>query len=178
MTDHPQLQSKSNLSYRFDSIQFIPVRRLLVDNGERVHVGSRALTLLEALIEKAGVLVDKEELIAQVWPNTLVDDANLKAQIARLRRALKDGVQGRQFIINEPGRGYRFVAEVTRQEESSNEAPGHGAKHNLPVRHSSIVGRDELISRLVEQSATQRLVTITGTGGVGKSVKSLAILTP
>jgi predicted ATPase/DNA-binding winged helix-turn-helix (wHTH) protein len=167
--------SASNLSYCFDSLQFIPARRLLVDNGARVQVGARALAVLEALIEKAGELVKKEELIAEVWPNTFVDDANLKVNVARLRHALKDGVQGRRFIVNEPGRGYRFVADVTRQEVSASEELGRTAKHNLPIRRSSIIGRDEIISRLAEQSASQRLMTITGTGGIGKTTVAIAV---
>jgi predicted ATPase/DNA-binding winged helix-turn-helix (wHTH) protein len=173
MADIPHLSSASSLSYRFDSFQFIPVRRLLIDNGERVHVGARALAVLEALIEKAGELVKKEELLAEVWPNTFVDDANLKVNVARLRHALRDGTQGRRFIVNEPGRGYRFVADVVRQDVSANEA--HAAKHNLPTRRSSIVGRDEIISRLAEQSASQRLMTITGTGGIGKTTVAIAV---
>jgi predicted ATPase/DNA-binding winged helix-turn-helix (wHTH) protein len=175
MTGIPQTSSASSISYRFDSFQFVPARQLLLDNGEQVHIGARALAVLQALIEKAGVLVKKEELIAEVWPNTFVDDANLKVNVARLRRALRCGVQGRRFVVNEPGRGYRFVADVVRQEISANEASGHAARPNLPTRHSSIVGRDEVISRLAEQSASQRLMTITGTGGVGKTTVAIAV---
>jgi DNA-binding winged helix-turn-helix (wHTH) protein len=86
--------------------------RSLVESGELVPVGSRALEILIALLERPGELISNRELMAQVWPNTFVGPANLTVHISALRRTLRDGQNGGRFIINIPGRGYSFVAPV------------------------------------------------------------------
>jgi DNA-binding winged helix-turn-helix (wHTH) protein len=85
---------------------------LLLEGDTPVPVGSRALEILVALLERAGELVTKQELMDLVWPNIFVEPANLTVHISALRRALRDGREGNRFIINIPGRGYRFVASV------------------------------------------------------------------
>jgi len=64
------------------------------------------------LLEQPGKLVTKQELMARVWPNLFVEPANLTVHISALRRTLPDGRDGNRFIINIPGRGYRFVASI------------------------------------------------------------------
>jgi DNA-binding winged helix-turn-helix (wHTH) protein len=64
------------------------------------------------LLEQPGKLVTKQELMARVWPNLFVEPANLTVHISALRRALRDGRDGNRFIINIPGRAYRFVASI------------------------------------------------------------------
>ena len=66
----------------------LPNQRLLKE-GDQLFLGSRALDLLVALVERAGELVSKGELMARVWPDTLVEESNLKVQVAALRRALR-----------------------------------------------------------------------------------------
>ena len=65
-----------------------------------------------ALIERAGKLVEKEELFQKVWPDTIVEESNLSSNIALIRKALGDGMNGKRYIETVPKRGYRFVAEV------------------------------------------------------------------
>ena len=77
-----------------------------------MSLGSRALEILVALLERAGELVTKEELMNLVWPNVFVEPANLTVHISALRRVLRDGREGNRFIVNIPGRGYRFVASI------------------------------------------------------------------
>ncbi len=85
-------------------------------SGARVAIGSRALDVLEVLIQHAGDLVLKDEILKAVWPRTTVDDSNLTVQIAALRRALdNDGSEG-SVIQTVPGRGYRFVGSATANE--------------------------------------------------------------
>jgi DNA-binding winged helix-turn-helix (wHTH) protein len=96
----------------FGSFQLFPRQFLLLEDGKPIRIGSRALEMLIALLEKPGDLVSKEDLMARVWPNTFVDPANLTVQVACIRRALGDGRDGNRFLINIPGRGYRFVAPV------------------------------------------------------------------
>jgi DNA-binding winged helix-turn-helix (wHTH) protein len=71
------------------------------------------MEILIVLLERPSELVSKQELLARVWPNTVVEPENLKVQISALRRALRDGRDGNRFIINIPGRGYCFVAPAT-----------------------------------------------------------------
>jgi DNA-binding winged helix-turn-helix (wHTH) protein len=96
----------------FGSFRLLPRRRLLLSGDEPVRLGSRALDILIALVERAGELVSKDELLARVWPNTFVVQANLTVHVSALRRALRDGIGGNRYIINVPNRGYYFVAPV------------------------------------------------------------------
>jgi DNA-binding winged helix-turn-helix (wHTH) protein len=96
----------------FGPFRLLPTQFLLLEGDEPVSLGSRALEILVALLERAGELVTKEELMGLVWPNVFVEPANLTVHISALRRALRDGREGNRFIINIPGRGYRFVASV------------------------------------------------------------------
>jgi TolB-like protein len=85
----------------------------------RASLGSRALDVLRVLIERHGDLVAKDELMAAVWPNTVVEEANLTVQISTLRRVLDEGRSGPSCIQTTPGRGYRFLAAVTRLDRAS-----------------------------------------------------------
>jgi DNA-binding winged helix-turn-helix (wHTH) protein len=77
-------------------------------------MGSRALDILGVLVERAGELVSRAEIIAAIWPETAVEDSNLNVQIAALRRILDERRTERSCIQTIPGRGYRFTAPVTR----------------------------------------------------------------
>ena len=81
--------------------------------NEPVAIGSRALDILGVLIERAGAVVSKDEIIAAVWPATVVEDSNLTVQISALRRVLDRGRLNGSCIQTVPGRGYRFAAAVT-----------------------------------------------------------------
>jgi DNA-binding winged helix-turn-helix (wHTH) protein len=96
----------------FGPFRLLPAQFLLLEDDKPVPLGSRALQILVALLDRAGELVPKEELMHLVWPNVFVEPANLTVHISALRRALRDGREGNRFIINIPGRGYRFVASV------------------------------------------------------------------
>ena len=96
----------------FGPFRLLPAQFLLLEGDKPVPLGSRALQILVALLDRVGELVTKEELMGLVWPNVFVEPANLTVHISALRRALRDGREGNRFIINIPGRGYRFVASV------------------------------------------------------------------
>jgi DNA-binding winged helix-turn-helix (wHTH) protein len=97
----------------FGRFRLLPTHFLLLEGDEPVPLGSRALEILIVLVERAGELVSKQELMDRVWPNVFVGPANLTVHISALRRTLHDGRGGNRFIINIPGRGYKFVASVT-----------------------------------------------------------------
>jgi DNA-binding winged helix-turn-helix (wHTH) protein len=77
-------------------------------------LGSRALDILIALVERAGEVVKHRELISHAWRGLVVDSGNLRVQVTYLRRSLGDGEQGARYIANVPGQGYSFVAAVRR----------------------------------------------------------------
>lgn len=118
-----------------DIISFGPFRlfateRLLLKGDTAICIGSRAFDILIALVDRCGEQVSKEELMAWVWPNTFVEPANLTVHISALRRTLEDGCAGNRYIVNIPGRGYRFVAPVTFHDARSRpvaKSAGHSA---------------------------------------------------
>ena len=102
----------------FGPFLLLAEERLLLEGDRPVRLGSRAFDILVFLIERAGKVVGKEELIARVWPQTVVEEANLKIQISALRRALGDGQGGNRYIVTVVGRGYNFVAAIRIEEPS------------------------------------------------------------
>src|SRR3954471_13214167 len=100
----------------FGPYRLIAAQRLLLEGDTPVRLGSRAFDILAALVERAGEVIGKEELIARAWPETVVEEANLKIQVSALRRALGDGQGGHRFVVTVPGRGYYFVAPVNSEE--------------------------------------------------------------
>src|SRR6476660_8351477 len=100
----------------FGPYRLLAAQRLLLEGDKPVRLGGRAFDILTALVERAGEVVTKEALIARVWPQTFVEEANLKIQVSALRRALGDGQGGRRYIVTVPGRGYNFAAPVRLEE--------------------------------------------------------------
>jgi DNA-binding winged helix-turn-helix (wHTH) protein len=100
-----------------DSIAVGPYRlhasqRFLLEGGKPLRLGSRALDILIALLQRPGEVLSKQELIARVWSGMTVQEANLKVHVAALRRTLRDGQAGNRYISTVSGRGYCFVAPV------------------------------------------------------------------
>jgi DNA-binding winged helix-turn-helix (wHTH) protein len=98
--------------FSFGPFRLLSTQFLLLEGDRPVPVGSRALEILIALLERRGELVSRQELVARVWPNIFVEPINLRVHISALRRALRDGQNGTRFIINIRGRGYCFVSSV------------------------------------------------------------------
>ena len=125
--------------------------------------------MLIALVEHPGEVVSRDELMVRVWPNTHVDESNLKFQIGALRRTVGGG---NRYLLNVPGRGYSFVAPVARAGEAgiaAPEPPQAENAHNLPALLTRLIGRGDTITRLADQLLRQRVLTIVGAGGIGKT---------
>src|ERR1700686_2622160 len=90
----------------FGPFRLLAAQRLLLDSDGPVRLGSRVFDVLAALVERAGEVVGKEELIARAWPQAFVEEANLKIQVSALRRALGDGQGDSRYVITVAGRGY------------------------------------------------------------------------
>jgi TolB-like protein len=89
-------------------------QRELHKDGIAVPLGSRAFDLLAALVQRQGKVVTKDALLAEVWPDTVVEENNLQVQISALRRALGEGAESSRYLLTVPGRGYRFVCPIER----------------------------------------------------------------
>jgi predicted ATPase len=162
-------------AYRFDAFQLVPARELLLDGDKPVRIGSRALRILSVLVERAGELIGKNELIELVWPDTYVEEGNLKVHIAALRRILGDA-DGR-YIANIPGRGYRFIAEVARLEVSEDRSPiATRPSTYVPALLTRVIGREQAIEDIRNLLSEHRFVTITGAGGIGKTTVGIAVV--
>ena len=164
------------VGYAFGEFRFAPEARSLVLRGEPLRLGARALDTLRILVERAGTVVTTDELLARVWPDTTVEETNLRVQIGTLRKVLARGQQGLRAIETMP-RGYRFTLPVSRWEDEASDglSPAEHPQHNLPALLATTIGRAETIARLTDLLAEQRLVTIVGPGGVGKTTVAIAV---
>jgi len=127
---------------------------------------------------RAGEVVGKDELIARAWPRTFVEESNLKFQVSALRRALGDGQGDHRYVVTVPGRGYNFVAPVRIEEPSRPPLPPTitpARMHNLPLAVTRMVGRDDAVAAVVSRLSRERLVTIVGPGGIGKTTVAVAV---
>jgi predicted ATPase/DNA-binding winged helix-turn-helix (wHTH) protein len=164
----------------FGGFRLSPSTRALTRDGTPVHLGARALDILIALIGRAGEVVSKAELFAIVWPNLFIEESNLRVHIASLRKALGDSQSGPRFITSVSGRGYVFVAKAERI-SAGMEVAGTAQSTLSSRREGSsaslikIVGRDEIVAEIADQLPRSRFITITGTGGIGKTAVALAI---
>src|SRR6202521_2439547 len=148
--------------HRFGPFELQPDNRRLLKDGATISLRPRAFALLVALVDRAGQLVTKDELLDQVWPKMVVEEAALHVQVSALRKVL-----GADAITTVSGRGYQFTLPVTKGDGEANRASR--SKHNLPYQLTSFVGREQEIAQLVELVTAHRLVTLTGAGGAGKT---------
>ena len=162
--------------FAFGHFLLLPAQRTLLANGQPVRLGSRGLDILIALVERAGEVVSKEELMARVWPRTVVDEGGLRVHIAGLRKTLGEVRSGQRYIGNVPSRGYCFVAPVSRSEHASgvNAPAAAPAATQLPSLLTRLIGRDDTIAALVEMVPRRRFVSLVGPGGIGKTTVALA----
>ena len=106
------MSQQSECSYEFGSFRIDAVKRLLLRDGEPVALTSKSLDTLLVLVEHRGQVVNKEELMNKLWPDTAVEENNLTQQISVLRKTLGERAGEHRYVVTVPGRGYSFVAEV------------------------------------------------------------------
>ncbi|TWI49742.1 putative ATPase [Pseudoduganella flava] len=146
----------------FGPFRLLPLQRVLLEDGRPVKLGSRAFDILAALAERHGAIVPKHELIARVWPGTVVEESNLRVHVAALRRALRDSA-GRRMIGSVAGQGYALLPPVQWQAPAAPPLPDDAGAHA------------KLVQALAQHLPQRRLVTLTGPGGVGKSTAAQAV---
>ena len=166
----------SALGYAFGEFRFAPEERSLLLSEEPLRLGARAFDILRILVERAGTVVTTDELLTLVWPDVVVEETNLRVQIGALRKVLARGEQGLRAIETVP-RGYRFTLPVSRWVDEAGDilSSTEHVLHNLPALLATTVGRAETITLLADSLAEQRLVTIVGPGGVGKTTVAIAV---
>jgi DNA-binding winged helix-turn-helix (wHTH) protein len=98
--------------YEFGPFRIDTVKLLLLRDGEPVALKSKCFDLLLVLVEAGGQVLDKDELMRRVWPDTIVEESNITVYISTIRKALGENPQEHRYIVTVPGRGYSFVAEV------------------------------------------------------------------
>jgi len=155
----------------FGPYRLAPSHRTLLKDGRPVPLNGRAFDVLLALVDRAGEVVSNEELISRVWPSTVVEENNLRVHIGTLRKTLCDDQTGFRYIENVVGRGYSFVAAVTRPSDAM--AIPHQLA--LPQPPHGMVGRDRTLRHLTALVREHRCVTIVGPGGIGKTTVALAL---
>lgn len=106
--------------YQFGAFRLDAEKRVLHKEGNPLALTPKVLETLLVLVERHGRVVEKEELMQRLWPDSFVEEANLTQNISVLRKVLGESPNQHRYIVTVPGRGYRFVAEVTElgQEET------------------------------------------------------------
>jgi predicted ATPase/DNA-binding winged helix-turn-helix (wHTH) protein len=159
-------------SLQFGRFEVLPSERRLLVDGQAAAIGARAFDVLLALIERRDRVVAKNELFDIVWPHLIVEENNLQVQVHALRKLL-----GPDAIATIPGRGYRFTVPVAGDAAPAAAAPPAARAAGLPAAPSSnlpeqlpaLYGREPDLQALQELIAAHPLVTVVGSGGIGKT---------
>jgi non-specific serine/threonine protein kinase len=161
-------------SYRFGGrFELQPAERRLLVGGKAARLNKRAFDVLLILVERAGQLVTKDELLERVWAKLVVEENNVDVQITKLRKLL-----GRKAIENERQHGYRFtlpVDAISAPPALSLDKSAHKGRdaraNNLPAQMSLFIGRENEIRAIRTQLADGqvRLLTLSGVAGTGKT---------
>ena len=160
----------------FGPFELNVAERSLKKANQVIPLGGRAYDILVALLESAGEVVEKAELIARAWPDVTVEEGSLRVHLSALRKALGDGQFGNKYIANIPGRGYSFVAPVTRLPADHNGGNASAGMSNLPQALGRMVGRNNVVREIQGLLKTEhRLITILGAGGIGKTTVALSV---
>jgi predicted ATPase len=151
----------------FGRFRVVPHRRELLADGAPIALGNRAFDALLVLIDAGGTVLDKDELLRRVWPDRVVEENNLQAQISALRKAFG---ADRDLIRTVAGRGYQFTGEIRAADR-----PPPAPASSLPDPVSELIGRDQPVREVLALVTSHRLVTLTGTGGIGKTRLALEV---
>ena len=117
------------MAYEFEGFRLDTDRRRLLaaPSGEPIQVSPKVLETLVYLVERRGELVEKDALMKAIWPRVVVEENNLDRNISTLRRVLGEKAGENRFIATVPGRGYRFVAEITTRRRGTRARRRRGA---------------------------------------------------
>lgn len=149
--------------HRFGRFELRTQERLLLHDGEPRPLGARALDVLIALVDAAGALVTKEQLLQQAWPGLVVEEANVHVQVSLLRKLL-----GARAIATVAPLGYRFAMPCEGR-------AGAAVPNNLPAERTRFIGREAALDDAAQRLGQARLLSLTGIGGSGKTRLALRL---
>ena len=157
--------------YGLGALQLDPDAGALTHDGRPMALGARAVAVLTALVGRSPEYVPKAEIMDAAWPGLVVEEANLAVQISAIRRALACVPGGEGWIETLARRGYRFAGPVVQLagRASDSSVPADRKRTNLPQVLTSFIGREKEIAEIKRLLPTTRLLTLTGTGGIGKT---------
>src|SRR5712671_3396622 len=171
-----QLSLPNAIGLRFGPFELNVAERSLKKANQVIPLGGRAYDILIALLENAGEVVGKAELIARAWPDVTVEEGSLRVHLSALRKALGDGQFGNKYIASIQGHGYSFIAPVARLPADSDRRNASSGLSNLPPALGRMIGRDDVVLEIQSLLQTeQRLITILGAGGIGKTTVALSV---
>jgi TolB-like protein/DNA-binding winged helix-turn-helix (wHTH) protein/Flp pilus assembly protein TadD len=130
--------------YEFDCYRLDTEEKVLKRDGKAVQIPPKDLETLQALVERAGHIVEKDELLEKVWPGVFIEEGNLARHIFNLRQVLGEGPDGRQYIETVPKRGYRFVGLLEQHDEPA-DAPDAALVASTPSQGAPHVSRRRLL---------------------------------
>src|SRR6266852_5825108 len=158
------------VTIEFGRFNVVRHRRELLADGRPVELGGRAFDTLMALIDAHGTVLDKEQLLSLVWPDRVVEENNLPAQIAVLRKVFG---ADRHLIRTVAGRGYQFSGEIHTAAAAAPSPPSRMT--NLPQAVSELIGREAELEEVAALATEHRLVSLVGAGGIGKTRLALEV---
>jgi predicted ATPase len=150
----------------FGRFKVVRHRRELLADDRPIELGGRVFDTLMALIDARGTVLDKNQLMSLVWPDRVVEENNLAAQIAALRKVFGDD---RHLIRTVAGRGYQFTGEIRATPATSADPFPPSRRTNLPEAVSELIGREAELEEVAALVTEHRLVSLVGAGGIGKT---------
>ena len=162
----------TSTSHRFGRFEVRPAQRSLQIDGRPAPLGARAFDMLVVLIERRDRVVSGDELFELVWPGLVVEENNLRQQVAALRKLL-----GTEAVVTVPGRGYRFGLPLDADATTGPAAAGAAEPmlNNLPLNLAPLIGREAELATVIALQAGTHLLTLVGAGGVGKTRFALEV---
>ena len=112
------MNSRVQQQYEFGPFQLDAANHSLLRDGQLVQLTPKAFDLLEVLVQNNGRLIEKDELLKEVWPDSFVEEGNINRNISIIRKVLGEDATGKPYIETVPKRGYRFVASVKTTNEN------------------------------------------------------------
>jgi predicted ATPase/DNA-binding winged helix-turn-helix (wHTH) protein len=169
-------EAVANLVYAYDQWEIDLGRRELRSRGIPVPLGGRAFEIVTVLVQSASEIVTKDHMMERVWPGAVVGEGTLHVHISAVRRALGPD---RAMLKTVSGRGYRLLGSWMPQQREATAAPvysssirtsGSSPANNFPPVIKRLIGRATACQFVRDLVSAYRVVTLTGPGGIGKTV--------
>ena len=170
----------SHVTFRFGAFELDTAAYELRRKGRRIRLARQPMDLLLLMLERPGALVSRDEIRKRLWSeDVFVDvDASIRTAVLKIRQVLGDSGESPRFVETVTGKGYRFIAPVEVVPSNASAMPTASAahaplfdarRHNLPADLTRFVGREKQLADLRRLLSTSRLLSLTGSGGVGKT---------